>query len=514
MPLIYNINMIAKRYAFIVAVLTCLVVFPFMASAAPSIPGKPTFTYNSNDTITLSWSANGNPGGTQYNIYKDGSLVVPMFPGTSYNVTGFMTPGATYQFSVLAYDGSSYSDTSSSSDPFLMHFRPKSLVATTASSTQINLTWDKNGNADTIVYAVVNASTSALIATTTTNSYSNSGLLPNSDYSYAVGVINATGTADTFSASTTATTFTPTPVLVSSSFGTSTWAVVWAAGDNLAGTVYEVNCAGTISTTTSFSSSCDGLVPDTAQTFKIASLNKNGVSGLPIDLSSQTLPLAPANLSATALSSNQIGLSWESGGNTAGVTYEIYNVTTGAAAGLTTGTSYTVGGLGAGSAYQFKVRTRGSAITTVYSDYSNTASASTNANGGGGGGGGGGTPKPKPKPIAVEGSSTVAVISPIVFIIAPTSTPAGKSFYVSYQYFNLGKREILRVTREFIDPKGKVVSRATAFPTVKAFDVYKVNKVWQTVPRILKPGEYTMKVTIVGRIKYENSFKIQVGGNK
>jgi len=94
-------------------------------------------------------------------------------------------------------------------------------------------------------------------------------------------------------------------------------------------------------------------------------------------------PSAPGNLTATAVSSSQINLSWTASTDNVGVAgYDVYR--NGVKVGSTTSTSYSDTGLAASTTYSYFVKARDAAGNE--SAASNTASATTQASGGGGGG--------------------------------------------------------------------------------------------------------------------------------
>ncbi|WP_248960242.1 GH12 family glycosyl hydrolase domain-containing protein [Sphaerisporangium perillae] len=99
-----------------------------------------------------------------------------------------------------------------------------------------------------------------------------------------------------------------------------------------------------------------------------------------------TAPSAPANLSASNVTSSGVNLSWNASNDNVGVTgYDVYRGST--VVGTANGTSYNVTGLSASTSYSFSVRARDAAGNT--SAPSNTVTVTTASGGGGGGGGNG-----------------------------------------------------------------------------------------------------------------------------
>jgi fibronectin type 3 domain-containing protein len=103
------------------------------------------------------------------------------------------------------------------------------------------------------------------------------------------------------------------------------------------------------------------------------------------DSSGATAPSAPTGVTALALSSSSISVSWSSVAGATG--YSVYYATSGSAAknlaGSASATSYTHTGLSAGTAYYYYVKAVNSAGE---SGYSSSAYAATQSSGSGGGG--------------------------------------------------------------------------------------------------------------------------------
>ncbi|MFC4585202.1 GH12 family glycosyl hydrolase domain-containing protein [Sphaerisporangium corydalis] len=96
-----------------------------------------------------------------------------------------------------------------------------------------------------------------------------------------------------------------------------------------------------------------------------------------------TPPSAPANLTASNVTSSGVGLAWSASSDAVGVTgYDVYRGST--VVGTTSGTTYNVTGLAASTSYTFSVRARDAAGNA--SSASNSVTVTTSSGGGGGGG--------------------------------------------------------------------------------------------------------------------------------
>lgn len=293
---------------------------------------------------------------------------------------------------------------------------PTNLSATAVSQSQINLSWnapsDNGGSAITgyqIESSTDSGSTwSTIVSNTgsTSTTYSNTGLTPNTAYTYRVSAINSVGTSspsNVTSATTSAAPTVPQPPtgLSATAISSSQVNLSWSAPSNNGGsaiTGYMVersqdsgNTWSTISSNTGSTStiySDSGLGASTAYSYRVSAINSVGTSS-PSNVASATTstqmfpPQSPTNLSATAISSSQINLSWSAPGNNGGspiVGYKIERSTNGGAWSTivsntgSTSTMYTNTGLLPLMTYSYRV----SAINGIGTSMpSNVASATT-----------------------------------------------------------------------------------------------------------------------------------------
>lgn len=272
---------------------------------------------------------------------------------------------------------------------------------------------------------------------------------------------------------------------------------------------------------------------------------------------STNAPSAPTGLSATAASASQISLTWTavSGATSYTVYRSIDNVAFSSIATPSTN-SYSSTGLTASTLYYYKITASNGSGESSSSD---TASATTQvAVGGGGGSGSSSSPAPVASTTttatstvkATTSTTVVATTTPAVTAPATTTTvkttpatPAsvavspisggsanpsskiiitlpvalsynpGSLFKFNYQYKNEGAKKVsLKVVRQLLNSQGKVVKTSSLNKTFKAKEVFKSN-VKENLLKNLKPGEYTVKIMIVGaknKVLDQNSFKIQV----
>jgi chitodextrinase len=162
---------------------------------------------------------------------------------------------------------------------------PTNLKATAISQSQINLTWNvSTDNVGVTCYKVYRDG--VMIATTTTNSYQNTGLTASTTYKYQVTACDAAGNESTKSNEAQATTFaspdtTPPSIptnLTATAISTSQINLSWnASTDNVGVTCYKVFRNGNqvaMVTTTTYQDT--GLSSDTLYTYQVSACDAAG----------------------------------------------------------------------------------------------------------------------------------------------------------------------------------------------------------------------------------------------
>src|SRR6266571_4953584 len=219
---------------------------------------------------------------------------------------------------------------------------PTGLTASAVSSSQINLSWAASSdNVGVSGYRVYRGGTQ--IATTSATSFTNTGLSPSTTYTYAVAAFDAAGNLSAQSSPASATTpaapdTTPPSVptgLTASAVSSSQINLSWAASsDNVGVSGYRVYRGGTqIATTSATSFTNTGLSPSTTYTYAVAAFDAAGNLSAQSSPASATTPAAPdttppsvpTGLTASAVSSSQINLSWAASSDNVGVSgYRVY----------------------------------------------------------------------------------------------------------------------------------------------------------------------------------------------
>ncbi len=219
------------------------------------------------------------------------------------------------------YGGDTYSvNVSSGGNPTIPQ-PPTNLSATSISSSQINLSWSapsNNGGSPITGYQIERSTDSGstwsvLVPNTgsVSTTYSDTGLVASTTYTYRVSTINSVGASspsNTASATTGVQTFVPQPPtgLTASSVSSSTINLSWNSPGNDGGspiTGYQIERStngGTWSTITSNTGSTsttytdNGLLPLMTYTYRVSAINSVGTSSPSNTASSTTYLAGPA----------------------------------------------------------------------------------------------------------------------------------------------------------------------------------------------------------------------------
>ena len=246
---------------------------------------------------------------------------------------------------------------------------PTGLVATAASSSQINLTWNASTNATS--YNVKRSTTSSGPYTTiatgvTSTNYNNTGLTAATTYYYVVSAVNSGGeSANSAQASATTQASAPAvPTGLTATAGNAQVALSWSASSGA--TSYNVKRSTTsggsyttIASVTTTSYSNTGLSNGMTYYYVVSAVNSGGESANSSQVSATpqaSAPAAPTGLTATA-GNAQVALSWNA--SSGATSYNVKRSTTSGGSYATiasvTTTSYSNTGLSNGTTYYFVV---------------------------------------------------------------------------------------------------------------------------------------------------------------
>ncbi len=181
----------------------------------PSAPSNLTVTANSSTQVELSWQDNSS-NEERFYLYRKSvtsSAVSGNLTNSDYSQTGYVgansngaydtgvSPGTTYSYRVTAWNESGESESPyeatviTPGEPTAPS-SPSNLVGQAVSSSEINLTWQDNSSNETGFYVYRKTTDDySIIATMEANatSYNNTGLSPETAYSYKMAAYNNIG---------------------------------------------------------------------------------------------------------------------------------------------------------------------------------------------------------------------------------------------------------------------------------------------------------------------------------
>src|SRR6266851_8987571 len=394
------------------------------SGADPNSPVDVTAAAAGNSTTTNSGSATT----TNANDLIFGASMVATFttgPGTGFTSRLLTSPDGDIAEDRMVTATGSYSATTaalSPAGPWVMQmvvFRtplgsgggapptaPGNLTATAVSTSQIDLSWTASTSTIGISHYVVQrcqgagCTNFAQIATTALRlTYSDTGLLSNTSYSYRVQAVDTAGTPSTFSNTATATTpaptFTAPTNLTATAAGSTQINLSWTAATETGGTISQYlieRCTGATcsnfvqvgtSPTTTFNDT--GLLGSTTYSYRVratdASNNLSAYSNTASATTAAPTFTAPSSLTATAAGNTQINLSWTAATETGGTISQYLiercqgsGCSSFAQVATSNTTTFNDTGLLAETTYSYRVRATDAASNT--STFSNTATAS------------------------------------------------------------------------------------------------------------------------------------------
>ena len=372
------------------------------AGTVSTVPQNALATTQTGNTISFSWTAPSSNGGvpvTGYNpqVSTDGGttwtdLLTTPSVSTSFAHTG-LTTGQNYSYQVLAINsvGNSPYTASVSTVAGDAPSQVTGLATTAVSDTAIDLAWNvPANNAYSIsVYNVLRSvdGTTWTSLTSTTNSYSDTGLTADTVYHYKVSAVNILGTGPESAVSQQRTFGLPDPVTSITLTPQSTTQIdlSWTQ-PNLNGfplsayTVqYSTNSGTTwttLATQTSTTYSSTALTQNTVYDYRINTTNSFGNTDGSANTAT-TYPIATNVISGTSQSDTSIQVTWNAIAGNGSVQYSLERS---ADSGVTwtpvsiylTGTTHTDTGLTPLTGYNYRVSSVNSAGLSSPSISSNT----------------------------------------------------------------------------------------------------------------------------------------------
>lgn len=352
---------------------------PAADTTPPTTPTGLSGTAVGGSQVDLTWTAatDAESGIQGYNIYRDDALVGTS-AGTSFSDTG-LSGSTTYDYEVSAVNWEGLESprsnlvsvkTADDTPPTA----PSGLAAQAVAHDRVDLTWVAASDAESGVASYNIYRDGSIVGSSTTTSFSDTGLTGSTQYSYQVTAVNGDGLEGPPTATVMVTTPAPpdtTPPTVPTGLGAAATSptsvdLTWSASSDPESGVasYNIYRDGSpvgSSTTTSFTDT--GVQGGITYSYQVSAVNGEGLESgrstaasvttpVPVDT---TPPTVPAGLAATTPSATSVGLTWSAASDPESgvVSYNIYR--DGSPLGSSTTTGFTDGGVQAGTTYSYQV---------------------------------------------------------------------------------------------------------------------------------------------------------------
>ncbi|SDL99274.1 fibronectin type 3 domain-containing protein [Geodermatophilus siccatus] len=309
--------------------------------------------------VDLSWTANTEIDLGSYRVLRDGAVLATVTGATGYTDTAVVND-TTYAYAVVAVD--THDNASAPSETVratpadrVAPARPTGFTATRGDG-QVDLSWTANPEPDVAGYRVLRDG--AQIATTTGATYTDTAVVNDTTYSYALVAVdtsaNASGAA-TASATPTDLTAPAVPTGVTAVDGGARVTVSWTANaePDLAG--YVVVRDGTEVASVPGTTYVDDLADEAAHGYAVVAVDTHGnrsaaSATAEVPAADRRAPAAPTGLVATA-GDGRVTLAWAANGEPDLASYRVLR--DGVQITTVTGTTYTDTGVVNDSTYSY-----------------------------------------------------------------------------------------------------------------------------------------------------------------
>ncbi|APJ03782.1 beta strand repeat-containing protein [Silvanigrella aquatica] len=330
-------------------------------------PSGLTATAASSSSINLSWTAStGTASLITYNVLRSNTpgSDYASFSGVCSNLTGVtscvdstVSPGTKYYYVVTATAGGTTTANSNEANATTYTTAPTNLVASTASlsTSTINLSWNASPGNVSITYTVTRSITSgsgyvaitsgtcSAVVTSSLTTCTDTSASPGVTYYYVVKATTSGGVSSP-SLEANATTYTTAPTGLSTSLATtSSLTLSWTASpgtapityivtrSNTSGSGYTAITNGSCSipiTSPTFTCTDTSALPGTNYYYVVTASTAGGMSSISTQAIGTTKTNPPESVSATALSSTSISITWSASPGNASFTYNVMRSST------------------------------------------------------------------------------------------------------------------------------------------------------------------------------------------
>ena len=343
----------------------------------PTMPtAPPVITARTISSLSLAWSpASDNLAVTGYRVLRGGVLITTVV-GTTYTDAG-LTPNTSYSYTVQAIDAAANRSTATSAVigvtlPDLDAPTAPTALVVTPSDGSVAISWtaasDPNSGSGVASYDIYRTGTK--VGSSATVTYTDSGLVPATQYTYTVKALDRAGNVSIASVAVVTSTkrdvTAPTVPVVSVTAVTGTSVTLgWPASTDAVGvTGYAIwrgsSCVAQVTTPTWTDAS---RLPGTSSTYSVKAYDAAGNSSASSSVvpgtttADATAPTAATLLASTAKTDKTVTLSWTVGIDAVGLAgTEILR--DGVVVGLASGTTFVDTGLLPGVSYAYTVRMR------------------------------------------------------------------------------------------------------------------------------------------------------------
>jgi fibronectin type 3 domain-containing protein len=335
--------------------------------ATTAVPGKVSARFVSPASIIVTWTLVTEA--TSYNVYRDtsdtGTFSFSRTLTTDTLVDSGLAAGIRYYYRIRAVNNSGESGLSFTKNAITLPAIPAGASAAGVSSSCIVITWPAvTGAASYKIYRnSVDTGAFQLAGSATRDTFSDTSLSAATTYYYKISAVNSSGESGPSASCSAITKKLPTPnnvsaAAVSSSGITITWTAVAGAASY---TVYRsTNDTGTypvIDSVATDTLSDTGLTAGATYYYKIRAVDSSGESGLSAPFTVITIPGVPVGVSASAVSSSAIKITWPA--VTGAASFKVYrsDIDTGTYSVIDSVAKDTFNdtGLVAGATYYYKV---------------------------------------------------------------------------------------------------------------------------------------------------------------
>ena len=314
---------------------------------AAAVSAINSVTIASLSSVTVNWTSSASA--TSYSLTTTPATTTQTTSSTTFTKTG-LALGVSYTLTVASVNSYGTGGTTTSST-FVIPTAVTNLTLGNPQITTVDLAWTPSFGGTS--YSITSTPATTTQTTTNAGSYTFTGLLGGTNYTFTVTSVNAFGNGDAATSSSIQTLPAAPTNLTLSNIGLNTMDVSWTASSGA--TLYTITTvpATTTQTTSSTSITKSGLANGTSYVIRVQASNPSGSGGTASSSSTYTLSPAVTNLVASNPQVTTVDLTWTSAFGAS--SYSITTTPLSSTQTTTNPSSYTFTGLTGGTNYTFTV---------------------------------------------------------------------------------------------------------------------------------------------------------------